>query len=201
MLNKFNSYSRKLNRVVPKINLNNLTNLDLTGSINLIEIPPEQSYESNYRKNPFTFNVINTNNTIVDITGSLALVDLPIDKQYDSFVRNSDYQTNVINNKPNIEEFHNQILQYSARYVKKVISGFDSGSQQFYISSSVLDYGTTEPTSDNFEIMVDGLHIPDIYKVEQSGSSVVIQILETGVIDWDLLDNNDRVVVYGKFLN
>jgi hypothetical protein len=64
-----------------------------------------------------------------------------------------------------------------------------------------LDYGTTEPTSDNFEIMVDGLHIPNIYKVEQSGSSVVIQILQTGVVDWDLLDNNDRVVVYGKFLN
>ena len=101
----------------------------------------------------------------------------------------------------NIEEFHNQILQYSARYVKKAISGFDSGSQQFYISSSILDYGTTEPTSDNFEIMVDGLHIPNIYKVEQSGSSVVIQILQTGVVDWDLLDNNDRVVVYGKFLN
>jgi hypothetical protein len=201
MLNKFNSHSRKLNRVVPKINLNNLTNLDLTGSINLIEIPIEQSYESNYRKNPFTVNVINTNNTIVDVTGSLSLVDVPIDRQYDSFVRSSDYQTNVINNKPNIEEFHNQILQYSARYVKKVISGFDSGSQQFYISSSILDYGTTEPTSDNFEIMVDGLHIPDIYKVEQSGSSIVIQILETGVVDWDLLDNNDRVVVYGKFLN
>ena len=201
MLNKFNSYSRKLNRVVPKINLNNLTNLDLTGSINLIEMPTEQSYESNYRKNPFTFNVTNTSNTVVDITGSLSLVDVPIDRQYDSFVRNSDYQTNVINNKPNIEEFHNQILQYSARYVKKIISGFDSGSQQFYISSSMLDYGTTEPTSDNFEIMVDGLHIPDIYKVEQSGSSVVIQILETGVVDWDLLDNNDRVVVYGKFLN
>lgn len=201
MLNKFNSYSRKLNRVVPKINLNNLTNLDLTGSINLIEIPTEQSYESNYRKNPFTFNVTNTNNATVDVTGSLSLVDVPIDKQYDSFVRNSDYQTNVINNKPNIEEFHNQILQYSARYVKKIISGFDSGSQQFYISSSILDYGTTEPTSDNFEIMVDGLHIPDIYKVEQSGSSVVIQILETGVVDWDLIDNNDRVVVYGKFLN
>jgi len=201
MLNKFNSHSRKLNRVVPKINLNNLTNLDLTGSINLIEIPIEQSYESNYRKNPFTVNVTNTNNTIVDITGSLSLVDVPIDRQYNSFVRNSDYQTNVINNKPNIEEFHNQILQYSARYVKKIISGFDSGSQQFYISSSILDYGTTEPTSDNFEIMVDGLHIPDIYKVEQSGSSVVIQILETGVVDWDLLDSNDRVVVYGKFLN
>jgi hypothetical protein len=201
MLNKFNSYSRKLNRVVPKINLNNLTNLDLTGSINLIEIPTEQSYESNYKKNPFTFNVTNTKNTIVDVTGSLSLVDVPIDRQYDSFVRNSDYQTNVINNKPNIEEFHNQILQYSARYVKKVISGFDSGSQQFYISSSILDYGTTEPTSDNFEIMVDGLHIPDIYKVEQSGSSVVIQLLKTGVVDWDLLDSNDRVVVYGKFLN
>jgi hypothetical protein len=164
-------------------------------------MPTEQSYESNYRKNPFTFNVTNTNNTVVDITGSLSLVDVPIDRQYDSFVRNSDYQTNVINNKPNIEEFHNQILQYSARYVKKIISGFDSGSQQFYISSSILDYGTTEPTSDNFEIMVDGLHIPDIYKVEQSGSSVVIQLLKTGVVDWDLLDSNDRVVVYGKFLN
>lgn len=201
MLNKFNSHSRKLNRIVPKINLNNLTNLDLTGSINLIEIPMEQSYESNYRKNPFTFNITNTNNTIVDVTGSLSLVDVPIDRQYDSFVRSSDYQTNVINNKPNIEEFHNQILQYSARYVKKAISGFDSGLQQFYISSSILDYGTTEPTSDNFEIMVDGLHIPNIYKVEQSGSSVVIQILQTGVVDWDLLDNNDRVVVYGKFLN
>jgi hypothetical protein len=79
--------------------------------------------------------------------------------------------------------------------------GLAGGESSSNLSSEETNKTTTEPTSDNFEIMVDGLHIPDIYKVEQSGSSVVIQLLKTGVVDWDLLDSNDRVVVYGKFLN
>jgi chitin synthase len=39
MLKQFNSNTRKLNRVVPKVNINNLTNNDLTGSLQNIEIP------------------------------------------------------------------------------------------------------------------------------------------------------------------
>ena len=38
MLNRFNSNTRKLNKVVPKVNINNLTNNDLTGSLLNIEI-------------------------------------------------------------------------------------------------------------------------------------------------------------------
>ena len=39
MLKQFNSNSRKLNKVVPKVNINNLTNNDLTGSLLNIVIP------------------------------------------------------------------------------------------------------------------------------------------------------------------
>ena len=47
MLNRFTSNARKLNRVVPKINVENLINADLTGSLLNIEIPIKRSFNSN----------------------------------------------------------------------------------------------------------------------------------------------------------
>ena len=64
MLNRFNSNSRKLNRVVPKVNINNLTNNDLTGSLQNIEIPTNTKFQSKTKSNPNPIKVVN-NKTII----------------------------------------------------------------------------------------------------------------------------------------
>ena len=64
MLNRFNSNSRKLNKVVPKININNLTNNDLTGSLLNIEIPTNTKFQSKTRSNPNPIKLVNNKTKI-----------------------------------------------------------------------------------------------------------------------------------------
>jgi hypothetical protein len=64
MLKQFNSNSRKINRVVPKININNLTNNDLTGSLQNIEIPTNTKFQSKTRSNPNPIKLINNKTKI-----------------------------------------------------------------------------------------------------------------------------------------
>lgn len=202
MLNQFNSNTKKQPKIVNPINKNSINDSDLTGSLLNIDIPTKTTYQSNTKENPFKEDVVNKNSIInADLTGSLLNIDIPTKTNYEPQTKTNPNPTNVVNNKNVINAFHTQILQYGARYIKKEITGFNSGSNQFYISSSILDYGTEEPSPENFEIMIDGLHIPGIYKVEQSGSNVVVTILQSGFVDWDMIDNNQRVIVYGKFLN
>ena len=66
MLKQFNSNSRKLNRIVPKINPNNLVSTDLTGSLLNIELPSSASYQSHTRSNPNPIKVVNNKTTISD---------------------------------------------------------------------------------------------------------------------------------------
>jgi hypothetical protein len=66
MLKQFNSNTRKLNRVVPKININNLTNNDLTGSLQNIEIPTNTKFQSKTRSNPNPIKLVNNKTKISD---------------------------------------------------------------------------------------------------------------------------------------
>ena len=66
MLKQFNSNNRKLNRVVPKVNINNLTNNDLTGSLQNIEIPTNTKFQSKTRSNPNPIKLVNNKTTISD---------------------------------------------------------------------------------------------------------------------------------------
>jgi len=66
MLKQFNSNSRKLNRVVTKVNINNLTNNDLTGSLQNIEIPTNTKFQSKTRSNPNPIKLVNNKTKISD---------------------------------------------------------------------------------------------------------------------------------------
>jgi hypothetical protein len=66
MLNRFNSNARKLNGIIPKINPNNLTSTDLTGSLANIEIPTTNKFNSNTKTNTNTTKLINNKNKISD---------------------------------------------------------------------------------------------------------------------------------------
>jgi hypothetical protein len=64
MLKQFNSNARKLNRIIPKINPNNLMSTDLTGSLANIEIPTNTKFESKTRSNPNPIKLINNKSNI-----------------------------------------------------------------------------------------------------------------------------------------
>lgn len=67
MLNRFNSNARKLNRVIPKkVNPETLVNLDLTGSLENIELPTTNKFNSNTKSNPYPTKIVNNKITIKD---------------------------------------------------------------------------------------------------------------------------------------
>lgn len=158
MLNRFNSNSRKLNKVVPKVNINNLTNNDLTGSLLNIVIPTNTKFQSKTRSNPN-----------------------PI---------------KLVNNKTTISDFHQEILEHSARYVQRNVDEFDNNTNTLTIYNVTLDYGTEGASPNNFEVLVFGLHIPGNYKIEEVGNNVVITLNEQ-YIDYDNVTIND-IYVMGK---
>ena len=65
MLNRFNSNAKKLNRIIPKINPNNLNDdLYITGSLLNIEAPTTNKFNSNTKSNPNLTKLINNKNKI-----------------------------------------------------------------------------------------------------------------------------------------
>jgi len=66
MLKQFNSNARKLNRIIPKINPNNLVSTDLTGSLANIQIPTNNKFNSNTKANPNKNIITNNKSTIND---------------------------------------------------------------------------------------------------------------------------------------
>ena len=156
MLKQFNSNSKKLNRVVPKINSNNLVSTDLTGSLLNIEIPTNTKFESKTRSN-----------------------SNPI---------------KIANNKSKIDNFHLELLNYSARKDARYIDGFDNLTNTLTINNVVLDYGTEGATSSNFEILVYGLHIPGNFTIKEVENNVVIT-LNDRYIDFDNVTINDIYVI------
>ena len=88
MLRQFNSNNKKLNKVAAKVNINNLINSDLTGSLLNIEIPNTTRFQSKTKTNP--------------------------------------NPVKLVNNKTTISNFHQEILQNSARYISRQVDGFDN---------------------------------------------------------------------------
>jgi len=162
MLRQFNSNEKKLNRVIPaKVNPENLVNLDLTGSLQNIEAPTTNKFNSNTRSNPN-----------------------PI---------------KLVNNKSTISNFHQEILEHSARYVSRQIDEFDNSENTLTIYNVSLDYGTEGASSDNFEVLVYGLHIPGDYTITEVGNNVVVKLNDL-YINFDSVTIND-IYVIGKLVD
>ena len=163
MLNRFNSNARKFNRVIPaKVNSQNLVNLDLTGSLQNIELPTTNKFNSNTKSNP--------------------------------------NPTKIVNNKTTISDFHQEILQNSARQVERKIDEFDNtGFGTLTIYNVHTDYGTEGASPDNFEVLVYGLHIPGDYTIKDIGNDVVIT-LGNDYIDFDNVTIDD-IYVIGKLVD
>jgi hypothetical protein len=67
MLNRFSSNTKKLNRIIPKINPNNLNDdLYITGSLLNIEIPNATKFQSKTKSNPNPIKLVNNKTKISD---------------------------------------------------------------------------------------------------------------------------------------
>ena len=202
MLNKFNSNVRKINRITPKINPNNLNDdLDITGSLLNIELPTEKKFNSNVRKLNTITPKINPNNLNDDlyITASLLNIELPTETRFDSNTKSNPNLTKLVNNKNTISDFHNEIFIHSARYIKRRIDAFDNIENTLTIYNAVTDYGTEGASINNFEVIVGGLHIPGDYTINDVGNNVVIT-LGGSYIDFDNITLDD-IYVIGKLIN
>ena len=62
-----------------------------------------------------------------------------------------------------------------------------------------LDYGTEGTSAENFEILVNGLHLPGNYTIKEVGYNVVITFFDD-LIDYDSVTTND-IEVFGKFID
>jgi hypothetical protein len=199
MLNRFSSNTKKLNKVIQKINTNTLADFDLTGSLENIEIPSSTQYEAGVRSNPNPIKFVKTNTLAdFDLTGSLENIQIPSSTQYEAGVRSNPNPIKLVNNKQKINQFYTDILQYSGRYVKRGISEIDSVNNKLIIENVKLDYGTEEVSPNNFEIIVGGLNIPGIYEITQVSSSIEITLRQE-FIDYQTVTKND-IYVIGKIL-
>jgi hypothetical protein len=170
MLNRFTSNTKKLNRVFSKINMNNVPDLlSSTGSIEEIindGITAPKRFQANTKVNQ-----TQTKHVFTD---------------------------NIIN------EFHTDILQYSARYIYVSASVIDktpanvdeSVLNRLIINNKTLDYGTETVGPENFEVFIDGLHMPGIFSINQSGSHIEIKINEYWLIDNRV--EPEAIKVFGK---
>jgi hypothetical protein len=201
MLKRFSSNTRKLNRIIPKVNTNNLNDDSyLTGSLANIEIPSSASYQSHTRKLNRIIPKINPNNLVSnDLTGSLANIEIPSSASYQSHIRSNPNPIKVVNNKTTISDFYQEILENSARYNQRVIDEFDNNANTLTIYNVTLDYGTEGASPNNFEVLVFGLHIPGNYTVKEVGNDVVITLNEQ-YIDYDNVTIND-IYVMGKLVD
>ena len=211
MLNRFNSNTRKLNRIIKQINLNNLSgsgyldniiddykiqanlsaSLDGRGTIlnPLSEIETGSAGQDGYSNLP------NELSASIEYTYTPSF-DVRIPTKFSGRTRSNSNPIKLVNNKTKISNFYQEILEHSARYISRRIDAFDNIENTLTIYDVSLDYGTEGASSDNFEVLVFGLHIPGDYTIKEVGNNVVIT-LNDEYIDFDNVTIDD-IYVIGK---
>lgn len=197
MLNPFRGINTRRNPFgVKVINRHELKTNDITGSLMGLKEPDRYYTSPNIRKaiqsGPINKNDIETDN----ITGSFENLEEPA-KYIVAQNRPDTVGTKIVNEKQNTLDYNKQIIEYSSREIQKQITGFDASTNQLFISASIIDYGTEEVSSENFEILYNGATAPFIYKVEQVGPDVIITFSEE-YVNYETLTNS-QIFVLGKF--
>jgi hypothetical protein len=212
MLNRFNSNTRQLNRIVKKYNLTNISasvyeGIEVSGSNDFKTIMGDyinQSYtiSSSFDGRDVNGNPLPIEQAKLELSASIAYsytasLDVRIPTKFGGRTRSNANPIKLVNNKTTISDFYQEILENSARYVKRSVDSFNNdGFGTLTILNAQLDYGTEGASADNFEILVFGLHIPGDYSVKEVGNNVVIT-LNDEYIDFDNVTLND-IYVIGK---
>ena len=142
--------------------------------------------------------VVNKSSMInTDLTGSLSSISVPTSKKYISG-RRSVSTLPIVNNRSTLLNFNDEILAYSAKYVYRVVNEFDNTTNTLIVKNVMLDYGTEQVSSENFEVFANGLQIPGNFGVEQIGSNIIIT-LYAEYIDFTVTPP-DAIYVFGKIV-
>jgi len=201
MLKQFNSNVRKLNRVIQQINLNNLSGSGYLDNL-LEDYKTQTSLSSSFDGRDINGNPLSSSQAMLELSASTAYnyntsFDTSIPTKFNSNTKSNPNPIKVVNNKTTISDFYQEILENSARYVKRSVDSFNNdGFGTLTILNTALDYGTEGVSTDNFELLVYGLNIPGDYSVKEVGSNVVIT-LNDEYIDFDNVTLND-IYVIGK---
>ena len=201
MLKQFNSNVRKLNRVIQQINLNNLSGSGYLDNL-IDDYKTQTSLSSSFDGRDINGNPLSSSQAMLELSASIAYnyntsFDTSIPTKFNSNTKSNPNPIKVVNNKTTISDFYQEILENSARYVKRSVDSFNNdGFGTLTILNAQLDYGTEGASADNFELLVYGLHIPGNYKIEEVGNNVVIT-LNGEYIDFDNVTLND-IYVMGK---
>ena len=220
MLKQFNSNTRQLNRIVKKYNLTNISasvyeGIEVSGSNDFKNIMGDyinQSYTisssldgRDISGNPYEVDengkpILNSQ-SLAELSASIAYtyaasLDVRIPNKFGGRTRSNPNPIKVVNNKTTISEFHQEILEHSARYIQRNVDTFDNNLNTLTIYNVTLDYGTEGASPNNFEVLVYGLHIPGDYTIKEVGNNVVIK-LNDEYIDFDNVTIND-IYVIGK---
>jgi hypothetical protein len=222
MLNRFNSNTRQLNRIVKKYNLTNISasvyeGIEVSGSNNFKTIFGDYIFQSASLNDKYHDGKGTNLNPTGSETGSAgqggysnlpnelsasieytytASLDVRIPTKFGGRTKSNPNPIKLVNNKTKISDFYQEILENSARYNQRVIDEFDNNTNTLTIYNVTLDYGTEGASPNNFEVLVFGLHIPGNYKIEEVGNNVVITLNEE-YIDYDNVTIND-IYVMGK---
>ena len=211
MLNRFNSNTRQLNRIVKKYNLTNISasvyeGIEVSGSNNFKTIMGDyinQSYtiSSSFDGRDVNGNPLPIEQAKLELSASIAYtytasLDVRIPTKFGGRTKSNPNPIKLVNNKTKISDFYQEILENSARYNQRVIDEFDNNTNTLTIYNVTLDYGTEGASPNNFEVLVFGLHIPGNYTIKEVGNNVVITLNEQ-YIDYDNVTIND-IYVMGK---
>ena len=224
MLNRFNSNTRQLNRIVKKYNLTNISasvyeGIEVSGSNNFKTIIGDYIFQSASLNDKYHDGKGTTLNPTGSETGSVgqggysnlpnelsasieytytASLDVRIPTKFGGRIKSNPNPIKLVNNKTKISDFYQEILENSAKQIEKGINDFSNvGFGSLIIYSSSLDYGTEGASPDNFEVLVYGLQIPGNYSIKEIEHNVVIT-LNSNYIDFDNVTINN-ISVRGKF--
>jgi hypothetical protein len=214
MLNRFNSNTRQLNRIVKKYNLTNISasvyeGIEVSGSNDFKTIMGDyinQSYtiSSSFDGRDVNGNPLPIEQAKLELSASIAYtytasLDVRIPTKFGGRTKSNPNPIKLVNNKTTISDFHQEILEHSARYVQRNVDEFDNNTNTLTIYNVTLDYGTEGASPNNFEVLVFGLHIPGNYTIKEVGNNVVIT-LNGQYIDYDNVTIND-IYVMGKLVD
>ena len=213
MLNRFNSNTRQLNRIVKKYNLTNISasvyeGIEVSGSNDFKTIMGDyinQSYtiSSSFDGRDVNGNPLPIEQAKLELSASIAYaytasLDVRIPTKFGGRTKSNPNPIKLVNNKTTISDFYKEILENSAKQIEKGINDFSNvGFGSLIIYSSSLDYGTEGASPNNFEVLVYGLQIPGNYSINEIGNNVVIT-LNSNYIDFDNVTINN-ISVRGKF--
>jgi hypothetical protein len=199
---KFIANNRQPNRVIKQINLNSVSGSGYLDNI-LDDYTSQLSLSASFDGRDGAGIALPLESAVLEMSASIqyrytSSLDIRIPTKLQSNTRSNPNPITITNNTNTINDFHTEILKFGARYVSRQIDAYDNDLNTLTIYSASLDYGTEGASAENFEILVNGLHVAGNYTIKEVGNNVVIT-LGGEYIEFDTVQTGD-VYVFGKFL-